>query len=247
MLRVIPFALKVEADTWFMRLPPNSIITWADFRSQFLDYFVPSTKTNALKKEIQRAHQDCDEPLTRYWNRFKGMLDAYPNNHMMDVGIFNNFYEEITPESKDPMNSSSGGDFSKLRVSEAKKVLERPVNATKAYDSPKALIMRRVVANTTVDTTEDRMEARMDRLEKAILSAMEKNTQTAPMEKVKVASSQEEMYPSYGHSGEQDFQAQANTTGNWNLWKIKDAPWRDHPNFRWFDPNTAQQPLIRLV
>ena len=57
-LRVITFALRSEADTWFMRLAPNSIRTWADFRSQLLDYFFPSTKTNALKKEIQRAHQD---------------------------------------------------------------------------------------------------------------------------------------------------------------------------------------------
>ncbi|KAL1553984.1 hypothetical protein AAHA92_14592 [Salvia divinorum] len=54
-LRALPFALKGEADTWFMRLPPNSIRTWADFRSMFLDYFFPATRTNALKKKIQGA------------------------------------------------------------------------------------------------------------------------------------------------------------------------------------------------
>ncbi|KAL1564926.1 hypothetical protein AAHA92_07206 [Salvia divinorum] len=51
-LRALPFALKGEADTWFMRLPPNSIRSWAEFRSIFLDYFFPATQTNALKKEI---------------------------------------------------------------------------------------------------------------------------------------------------------------------------------------------------
>ncbi|KAL1540774.1 hypothetical protein AAHA92_25078 [Salvia divinorum] len=56
-LRALPFALKGEADTWFMRLPPNSIRTWSDFRSVFLDYFFPATRTNALKKEIQGRHR----------------------------------------------------------------------------------------------------------------------------------------------------------------------------------------------
>ncbi|XP_042059567.1 uncharacterized protein LOC121804089 [Salvia splendens] len=247
-LRVIPFTLKGEADTWFMRLLPNSIRTWADFRSQFLDYFFPSTRTNALKKKIQGAHQDCDETLNQYWSRFKGTLDAYPNNHMVEAKIFNNFYEGMTPESKDLMNSLSGGDFSKLKVSEAKRVLDRLVNAKKAYDSPRALIVRRVATNTTVGMTEDMMDVRMDRLEKAILTAMEKNNPSAHAEKVKTVSSQEKVYSSYRPPREQDFQAHVNAVGNWNQnsnwnpWKIKDAPWRDHPNFRWSDPNTAQKP-----
>ncbi|KAL1545259.1 hypothetical protein AAHA92_22005 [Salvia divinorum] len=66
-LRTLPFALKGEADTWFMRLPPNSIRTCIDFRSVFLNYFFPATRTNALKKEIQGAIQEDDETLSQYW------------------------------------------------------------------------------------------------------------------------------------------------------------------------------------
>ncbi|KAL1568832.1 hypothetical protein AAHA92_00391 [Salvia divinorum] len=115
-LRALSFALKGEADTWFMRLPPNSIRTWSDFRSIFLDYFFPATRTNALKKEIQGATQEDDETLSQYWGRFKGMLDACPINRMTEAEIYNNFYEGI-PECKDLVNSASGGDFSRLRVS----------------------------------------------------------------------------------------------------------------------------------
>ncbi|KAL1549354.1 hypothetical protein AAHA92_17469 [Salvia divinorum] len=122
-LHALPFALKGEADTWFMRLPPNSIRTWSDFRSVFLEYFLPATRTNALKKEIQGATQEDDETLSQYWGRFKGMLDACPNNRMSEAEIYNNFYEGMTPECKDLVNSASGGDFSRLRVSEAKRNL----------------------------------------------------------------------------------------------------------------------------
>ena len=47
-LRAIPFALKGEANTWLLRLPPDSINTWKDFKLEFLDYFFPSNKTDAL-------------------------------------------------------------------------------------------------------------------------------------------------------------------------------------------------------
>ena len=52
LLRAVPFALKGEANTWLLRLPPDLIHTWKDFKLEFLDYFFPSNKTNALKKEI---------------------------------------------------------------------------------------------------------------------------------------------------------------------------------------------------
>ncbi|KAL1548304.1 hypothetical protein AAHA92_16550 [Salvia divinorum] len=175
-LRVLPFALKGEADTWFMRLPPNSIRTWADFKSVFLDYFFPATRTNALKKEIQGATQEGDETLSMYWSRFKGMLDACPNNRMTEAEIFNNFYEGMTSESKDLVNSSSGGDFSRLRVSEARKVINRLIDAKKAYDNPRAQAIRRAPVHAAADQADDKMEARMDRLEKAVLNALKKTS-----------------------------------------------------------------------
>ena len=49
-LRAVPFDLKGEANTWLLRLPPDSINTSKDFKLEFLDYFFPSNKTNALIK-----------------------------------------------------------------------------------------------------------------------------------------------------------------------------------------------------
>ncbi|KAL1549930.1 hypothetical protein AAHA92_17954 [Salvia divinorum] len=244
-------ALKGEADTWFMRLPPNSIRTWADFKSLFLDYFFPATKTNALKKEIQGATQEGDETLSMYWSRFKGMLDACPNNRMTEAEIFNNFYEGMTSESKDLVNSSSGGDFSRLRVSEAKRIINRLIDAKKAYDNPRAQSNRRAPVHAATDQAEDKMEARMDRFEKAILNALEKNKQSVPAEKCQAPLGQDEAFGQYGQAME-EYQ-QINTVGNWNpgghwnqnggwLPKQRDALWREHPNFRWSEPSSIPPP-----
>ena len=69
----------------------------------FLDYFFPSNKTNALKKEILECKQDYDESMSQYWSRFKGLLDACPNHRMTETEIFYLFYEGANPESKDQM------------------------------------------------------------------------------------------------------------------------------------------------
>ncbi|KAL1569622.1 hypothetical protein AAHA92_01081 [Salvia divinorum] len=241
-LRAIPFALKGEADTWFMRLPPNSIKSWAEFRSIFLDYFFPATRTNALKKEIQGATQEGDEKLSQYWERFKGLLDACPNNRMSEAEIYNNFYEGLAPESKDLVNSSSGGDFSRLRLSEARKVLGRLTDAKKAYDNPRAQVLRRAPVHAATDQADDKMEARMDRFEKAILNALEKNKQPAPAEKCQAPLGQEEAYVQYGQASKMMDYQQVNVVGNWNpgghwnqngRWvpRQRDAPWSDTLGF----------------
>ncbi|KAL1553572.1 hypothetical protein AAHA92_14231 [Salvia divinorum] len=195
-----------------------------------------ATRTNALKKEIQGATQEGDETLSMYWSRFKGMLDACPNNRMTEAEIFNNFYEGMTSESKDLVNSSSGGDFSRLR----------------AYDNPRAQAIRRTPVHAAADQADDKMEARMNRLEKTVLNALEKNKQPAPAEKCQAPLGQEEAFTNYGPPMEMDYQ-QANAMGNWNpggYWnqsggwvpKQRDAPWREHPNFRRTEPNSNPHP-----
>ncbi|XP_042031395.1 activity-regulated cytoskeleton associated protein 2-like [Salvia splendens] len=114
-LHAIPFALKGEANTWLLRLPSDSIRTWRDLKLEFLDYFFPSNKTNALKKEIVECKQEYDESLSQYWSRFKGLLDACPNHRMIEAEIYYLFYEVANPESKDLMNSSSGGNSQRKR------------------------------------------------------------------------------------------------------------------------------------
>ncbi|KAL1560389.1 hypothetical protein AAHA92_10602 [Salvia divinorum] len=190
------------------RRPAGS--TEEDYRLRALPF---ALKTNALKKEIQGATQESDETLIQYWSRFKGMLEACPNNRMSEAEIYNNFYEGMTPESKDLVNSSSGGDFSRLRVSEAKRIISRLIDAKKAYDNPRTTILR---GRSTKQPT--------------------------PPEKSNAQPGPEEMYPYYGPPAEMEYPAQVNAAGSWNPGKQRDAPWRDHLNFRWSDANQSPPP-----
>ena len=260
-LRAIPFALKGEANTWLLRLPPDSINTWKDFKLEFLDYFFPSNKTNALKKEIQECKQEYDESLSQYWSRFKGLLDACPNHRMMEAETYYLFYEGAKPESKDLMNTASGGNFTKRKVSEAREILGRLIDAKKAYDSPRTILRRGDADAVTVQNEERvdarvdaRMDVRMAQLEKTILTALGKNDSPGPTEKEKQVLGPEDGYNYCGSQGGMDCPAHINAVGNWNQnnqgnnwnqWKIKDAPWRDNPCFRWSEGN--QNPQLQIT
>ncbi|KAL1559394.1 hypothetical protein AAHA92_09741 [Salvia divinorum] len=86
----------------------------------------------------------------------------------------------------------------------------------------------------------------MDKLEKAIISALEKAKQPTPTEKCQVPLSQEESFQYYNPLAEAEYPAQVyaagswNANGSWNPGKQWDAPWRDHPNFRWSDADQSQ-------
>ncbi|XP_042019181.1 uncharacterized protein LOC121767039 [Salvia splendens] len=181
-LREIPFALKEEANTLLLRLPQDSIRNWGDFTLVFLDYFFPSNKINALKKDILECKQDYDESLSHYWSRFKGLLDACPNHRMIEAETFYLFYEGANPESKDLMNSSSGRNFTKKKVSEARETLGR----------------------------DERVEVRIDRLEKALLNAIEKSNPPASQEKEKTPGQEETPPQQYYGPREGEYQAQGN-------------------------------------
>ncbi|XP_047952083.1 uncharacterized protein LOC125197385 [Salvia hispanica] len=145
-LKALPFVLKGEANTWFMRLPADSINTWADFKSVFLAEFFPSSNTSALKMKISCIRQEYDETLSEYWEKYMSLLESCPNHRMKEIEVHHTFNEGMNKETKDLANSSSGGDFTQLRVSEAKKVFCKLLNAKKTYDNARDGYSRESVA-----------------------------------------------------------------------------------------------------
>ena len=51
-LKLFPFSLKGAAQTWLEKEPPNSIHTWNDLASKFVNCFYPPSKTSNLRSQI---------------------------------------------------------------------------------------------------------------------------------------------------------------------------------------------------
>ncbi|KAK8612675.1 hypothetical protein V6N13_092786 [Hibiscus sabdariffa] len=62
-LRAFPFSLSGIAKEWLFYLPPNSITTWTDLNSKFLDRFFPAAKASEIRRSILGIKQKYEESL----------------------------------------------------------------------------------------------------------------------------------------------------------------------------------------
>nr|GFC24588.1 hypothetical protein [Tanacetum cinerariifolium] len=65
-LMIFPFSLEGAARIWLEKEPPQSILTWDDLVSKFINQFFPPSKTTNLRNEITRFQQRFDESFQRH-------------------------------------------------------------------------------------------------------------------------------------------------------------------------------------
>ncbi|GJZ11495.1 reverse transcriptase domain-containing protein [Tanacetum coccineum] len=73
-LMLFPFSLEGVARIWLEKEPPNSILTWEDLFSKFVNCFSPLSKTTNLKNDITNFQQKFVETFSEAWDRFKELL-----------------------------------------------------------------------------------------------------------------------------------------------------------------------------
>ncbi|GKF51643.1 reverse transcriptase domain-containing protein, partial [Tanacetum coccineum] len=79
-LMLFPFSLEGAARIWLEKKPPQSILTWDDLVSKFINKFFPPSKTTNLPNEITRFQQKFDETFYEAWDRFNDLLRRCPHH-----------------------------------------------------------------------------------------------------------------------------------------------------------------------
>ncbi|GJZ83112.1 reverse transcriptase domain-containing protein [Tanacetum coccineum] len=87
-LLLFPFSLDGVAKTWLDKEPPNSILTWDDLVSKFINFFFPPSKTTNLRNEITNFRQIAQESFSPKWERFKGTSKEVSSITAAAVGGF---------------------------------------------------------------------------------------------------------------------------------------------------------------
>ncbi|GJR44821.1 reverse transcriptase domain-containing protein [Tanacetum coccineum] len=187
-LLLFPFSLEGEAQTWLDKEPPQSILTWDDLVSKFINQFFPPSKTTYLRNEITTFYQKPNETFNEAWERFKGLLRQCPHHGFSELHQLDTFYNSLNTNDQDALDSAAGGNFldkmprdglaiieskSKVRYSRSRPNDSRAItNAPSSTSSPSnnSFEIQQMAA-----LLEDKMNIRMSRLEKAI---SEKNATT---------------------------------------------------------------------
>ncbi|GKA36496.1 reverse transcriptase domain-containing protein [Tanacetum coccineum] len=102
------FELKTE--------PPNSITTWNDLVSKFVNHFFPPSKTTNLRNEITRFQQRFGETFAEAWDRFKDLLNKCPHHGFSPLHQIDTFYNSLSQADQDSLNSAAGETNLKLQV-----------------------------------------------------------------------------------------------------------------------------------
>nr|GEV89468.1 DNA-directed DNA polymerase [Tanacetum cinerariifolium] len=162
-LMLFSCSLEDRARIWYVKEPPNSILTWDDLVNKFVNQFFPPSKTTHLKNEISRFTQRFKEIFIEAWDRFKELLRACPRHGFSELTQIDTFYNGLTEQDHDSLNATSGGNILNKTTREALKIIE---NKSKVRYSTSKLNVSRVNTNSrdVVSKTDDRIDKLADQI-----------------------------------------------------------------------------------
>nr|GEW53996.1 reverse transcriptase domain-containing protein [Tanacetum cinerariifolium] len=117
-LMMFPYSLEGAARVWYDKEPPNSILTWDDLVSKFVNHFFSPSKTTHLKNEISRFTQIFEETFGEAWEQFKEMLRACPHHGFTELTQIDTFYNGLNENDQDSLNTAAGGNLLMERETE---------------------------------------------------------------------------------------------------------------------------------
>ncbi|GJV73842.1 reverse transcriptase domain-containing protein [Tanacetum coccineum] len=94
---------RAIAKTWLDKEPPNSILTWDDLVSKFINFFFPPSKTTNLRNEITNFRQIAQESFSEAWERFKELLRKCPHHGFSLMHQLDTFYNSLSYNDQDSL------------------------------------------------------------------------------------------------------------------------------------------------
>ncbi|GJT63719.1 reverse transcriptase domain-containing protein [Tanacetum coccineum] len=154
-LLLFPFSLDGVAKTWLDKEPPNSILTWDDLVSKFINFFFPPSKTTNLRNEITNFRQIAQESFSEAWEHFKELLRKCPHHGFSLMHQLDTFYNSLSYNDQDSLNSAAGGNFLYKSPTEGLQIIE---NKAKVRCSRNA-VMRGTLPSNTIPNPRNEVKA----------------------------------------------------------------------------------------
>ncbi|KAK9211965.1 hypothetical protein WN943_001344 [Citrus x changshan-huyou] len=117
-----------RARSWLNTLPANSISSWEQMVTKFLNKYFPVHKTNAIRKEISEFTQREDEQFFETWERFNGLLLKCPHHGYEKWHQCQYFLEGLLPNVQEWLKATSGGELMSKSALEIWEFFQRQVD-----------------------------------------------------------------------------------------------------------------------
>ncbi|GJW32800.1 reverse transcriptase domain-containing protein [Tanacetum coccineum] len=157
-LMMFPYSLEGAAKVWYEKEPPNSILTWEDLVTKFVNQFFPPSKTTHLKNEISRFTQKFEETFSEAWERFKEMLRACPHHGFTELTQVDTFYNGLNENDQDSLNAAAGWGKNLMNTTSRESVSKTDERIDKLADQISTLVeivSKKVVTPAPVKAVEE--------------------------------------------------------------------------------------------
>ncbi|GJZ32022.1 reverse transcriptase domain-containing protein [Tanacetum coccineum] len=182
-LMMFPYSLEGAAKTWYEKEPPNSILTWEDLVTKFVNQFLPPSKTTHLKNKISLFTQKFDESFSEAWERFKEMLRACRHHGFTELTQIDTFYNGLNDNDQDSLNAVAGGNLLSKTTREALNIIENKSKVRYSRNKPNASRMN-TTSREGVSKTDERIDKLADQLSILVEIVSKKVITPAPVKAV---------------------------------------------------------------
>ncbi|GJU45566.1 reverse transcriptase domain-containing protein [Tanacetum coccineum] len=180
---MFPYSLEGAAKTWYEKEPPNSILTWEDLVTKFVNQFFPPSKTTHLKNKISRFTQKFDESFSEDWERFKESLELCPHHGFTELTQVDTFYNGLNDNDQDSLNAAAGGNLLSKTTREALNIIENKSKVRYSRNKPNASRMN-TTSRESVSKTDERIDKLADQLSTLVEIVSTKVVTPAPVKAV---------------------------------------------------------------
>ncbi|RVW21672.1 Retrovirus-related Pol polyprotein from transposon 297 [Vitis vinifera] len=254
-LKLFPFTLKDKAKIWLNSLRPRSILTWTNLQAEFLKKFLPTHRTNGLKRQISNFSAKENEKFYECWERYMEAINVCPHHGFDTWLLVSYFYDGMSSSMKQLLETMCGGDFMSKNLEEAMDFLSYVAEVSREWDEPNTREVGRMKSQPNAKGGMYVLNEDIDM--KAKVAAMARRLEELEMKKVQevqvIFETSMQVMPcsicqSYEHLVEECptipvvremFGDQANVIGqfkpnnNASYGNTYNSNWRNHPNFSW--------------
>ncbi|CAN6711511.1 unnamed protein product [Malus baccata var. baccata] len=226
-MKAFPFSLLEKAKDWLYELAPRTVTSWESMKRAFLEKFFPTSRVILLRKRISGIQQNQGESFPTYYEHFKTLVASCPQHQMKEELLLQYFYEGLLPIERQMLDASAGGAL----------VDKTPMAA-------KTLIANRALNAQQYEGVGQRDNPRQQQVNEVVKKPKEQSVAACGV--CSMNGHLTDKCPQLIKNGEWE---SANAVGFGSQNQPRNDPfsntynpvWRDHPNFKWREPQQTQQ------
>jgi len=122
--KLFPFSLTGKARHWYKHKVGSVHGDWKELYNNFLFKYFPISKVAELRREIISFRQLQEESLGKSWDCFINLTLTGPKLSIPQEVLLIHFFEGLSRENKQTLNTASRGSIYHLPASEARDLID---------------------------------------------------------------------------------------------------------------------------